>query len=60
MMSTSSVKDGGSPKKGKPLSEEEVKKGHCSHGANGKCVNCLDVNKDTAKLVKHKCVHPPG
>jgi hypothetical protein len=32
--------------KSKPLTEEEVKKHHCSHGPNGKCINCLGVTKE--------------
>lgn len=39
--------------KAKPLSEEEVKKSHCSHGPNGKCINCLGVTKDSLKEVKY-------
>jgi hypothetical protein len=43
-----------------PLTDDQVKKGHCTHGPNGKCVNCLDVTKDTAKFIKHQCNHPVG
>jgi hypothetical protein len=42
--------NGGSPTlgkhKSKVLSEEEVKKSHCTHGPNGKCINCLGVTKE--------------
>jgi hypothetical protein len=30
------------------LTEEEVKKHHCNHGANAKCINCLGVTKESA------------
>lgn len=46
--------------KSKPLTEEEVKKSHCSHGPNGKCVNCLGVTKDSVNDIKHKCTHGPN
>lgn len=42
-----------------PLSEEEVKKGHCNHGPNAKCINCLGVTKDSVKDIKHSCNHGP-
>jgi hypothetical protein len=35
----------------KPLSEEEVKKSHCTHGPNGKCINCLGVTKESIKEI---------
>ena len=52
----------GSPQKHKtkPLTEEEVKKSHCSHGPNGKCINCLGVTKESIKEVKHQCKHGPN
>lgn len=51
----------GSPKKGpKPLTDEELKQSHCTHGPNGKCINCLGITKDTAKDVKYSCKHPPN
>ena len=34
--------------KSKPLTEEEVKKHHCNHGPNAKCINCLGITKETA------------
>lgn len=46
--------------KSKPLTEEEVKKHHCNHGPNAKCVNCLGVTKETAHDVKLKCKHGPN
>ena len=54
--STTKTPQHGSPKKhqaAKPLTEEEVKKSHCSHGPNGKCINCLGVTKESIKDVKH-------
>lgn len=48
-----------SKNKNKPLSEEEVKKGHCSHGPKGRCVNCLGVTKDQIKETKQPCKHGP-
>jgi hypothetical protein len=63
MIDTSTVQ-GGSPTlgkhKSKVLSSEEVKKSHCSHGPNGKCVNCLGVTKENIKEIKHQCLHPPN
>lgn len=47
-------------KSSKPKTEEEVKKSHCNHGPNGKCVNCLGVTKDTLKEIKEKCKHGPN
>lgn len=57
-MIDTSIKDnntspGKTSAKAKPLSEEEVKKSHCSHGPNGKCINCLGVTKESAKEVKY-------
>jgi len=50
-----------SPKKHpKPLTDEEVKKHHCSHGPNAKCINCLGVTKESIKDVATKCNHPPN
>jgi len=46
--------------KSKPLTGEEVKKAHCTHGPKGKCINCLGVTKEAIKEVKHKCTHPVG
>jgi hypothetical protein len=46
-------------KKAQPLSEEEVKKSHCNHGPNAKCINCLGVTKENVKEVKHTCNHGP-
>ena len=48
---------GGSPSKTLskakgPLTEEEVKRSHCNHGPNGKCVNCLGVTKENMKDIK--------
>lgn len=55
---------GGSPtkhsSKAKPLTEEEVKKSHCSHGPQGKCINCLGVTKESLKEIKHQCKHGPN
>lgn len=47
-------------KSAKPKTEEEVKKSHCTHGPNGKCVNCLGVTKDSLKDEKEKCKHGPN
>lgn len=44
----------------KPLTEEEVKKSHCTHGPNGKCINCLGVTKESIKEIQHKCKHGPN
>ena len=44
----------------KPLTDEEVKRSHCSHGPNAKCINCLGVTKETAKEIKHQCTHGPN
>jgi len=56
--------NGGSPSlsksKSKVLTEEEVKKSHCTHGPKGKCINCLGVTKETMKDVKGTCNHPPN
>ncbi len=41
----------------KPLTDDEVKKHHCSHGPNAKCVNCLGVTKETMKEEVKKCKH---
>ena len=46
-------------KAAKPLTDEEVKKQHCNHGPNSKCLNCLGVTKESAKDVKHLCKHGP-
>lgn len=46
--------------KSKPLTEEEVKKGHCNHGPNARCINCLGVTKDNIKEINTKCTHPPN
>ena len=62
MIDTTKKGPHGSPElkknKSKPLTEEEVKKHHCAHGPNAKCVNCLGVDKDNAKFVKALCHHP--
>ncbi len=42
------------------MTEEEVKKSHCTHGPNGKCINCLGVTKETAQFVKTACSHGPA
>jgi hypothetical protein len=42
------------------LTEEEVKKSHCNHGPNAKCINCLGVTKDSIKDIKHQCTHGPN
>ena len=39
--------------KSKVISEEEVKRSHCTHPSNAKCINCLGVTKDSAKDVKY-------
>lgn len=44
----------------KPLTDDEVKKHHCSHGANAKCVNCLGVTKENMKEEVKKCMHAPN
>lgn len=63
MIDTTS-KSHGSPSKhksgNKPLTDQEVKKGHCSHGPNGKCINCLGVTKESLKEVKYQCKHGPN
>jgi hypothetical protein len=62
-MIDTSTKHGSPPlhkSKSKPLTNEEVKKHHCSHGPNAKCVNCLGVTKETIKEVKHICRHGPA
>lgn len=46
--------------KSKPKTDEEVKKSHCTHGPNGRCVNCLGVTKDSIKDMKEKCRHGPN
>lgn len=46
-------------KKQQPLTEEEVKKGHCNHGPNAKCINCLGITKENIKEIKHTCNHGP-
>ena len=45
--------------KSKPKTDEEVKKGHCTHGPQAKCINCLGVTKENVKDIKHSCKHPP-
>lgn len=45
--------------KSKPLSEEEVKKSHCTHGPKAMCVNCSGVTKDM-KETKQACKHGPN
>lgn len=58
-----STNNPGSPSKhktNKPLTEEEVKRSHCSHGPNGKCINCLGVTKEQIKDVKYQCTHGPN
>ena len=60
MMIDTTTKSGSPHKnKNKPLSEEEVKKGHCNHGPNAKCINCLGVSKHSMKDSKVPCNHPP-
>lgn len=59
MIDTSSKKVG-SPKKAKPLTEEEVKKSHCTHGPKGKCINCMGVTKESIKEIKSTCTHGPN
>jgi hypothetical protein len=64
MIDTSTHK-GGSPSKTMskikhPLSEEEVKRSHCTHGPNGKCINCLGVTKEMIKDIKAQCTHGPN
>jgi hypothetical protein len=46
-------------KAAQPLTAEEVKKSHCNHGPNAKCINCLGVTKETVKEIKHTCNHGP-
>jgi len=46
--------------KSKPLTEEEVKKSHCTHGPKGKCINCLGVTKEAVKTEKQPCRHGPN
>ena len=48
----------GKNKHPKPLTDEEVKKHHCNHGPNAKCVNCIGVTKENFKEVEAKCHHP--
>ena len=50
-----------SPSKNKqaPLTDQEVKKAHCNHGPNAKCINCLGITKENIKEVKHTCNHSP-
>lgn len=52
----------GSPKRkhSKPLTEEEVKKSHCNHGPNGKCINCLGLTKEEVQDIKYQCKHGPN
>lgn len=62
MIDTSTNNHHSSPKKSKtkPLTDEEVKKGHCNHGPKGKCVNCLGVTKEAIQDIKHTCKHGPN
>jgi hypothetical protein len=61
---TSAAAGHGSPSKTgskhQPKTEEEVKRSHCTHGPNGKCINCLGVTKETAKEITYKCKHGPN
>jgi hypothetical protein len=60
MIDTSSKSPQLSKTKSKVKTEEEVKRSHCTHGPNGKCVNCLGVTKESMKDVKEKCTHGPN
>lgn len=60
MIDTTTHPQSSPSKNKKPLTEEEVKKSHCSHGPHGKCINCLGVTKESVKEVKHQCKHGPN